>query len=174
MFKTDSKTLEELSFSFGERDIANLKSILEYLRSNSLLTISQEEAQNVLRGLDVIGKLKLDGRIYAFHVDDSYADRQSNNGEGVELHLRQGDKLREFFVPSCRDYVYSEDDVIGVLKERKILVVYTGEIPYSSEFLGLPCECDVDDPLKRMSLKDYEIAAFESENIQVVKLDSLI
>jgi hypothetical protein len=174
MFKTDKKTLEELSFIFGERDIANLSSILKHLRSNGLLTISQEEVQKDLHGLDVIGRLKLDGKICAFHVDDSYADFQSGNGEGVELYLRQGDKLRDFHIPGSRDFVYSENDAIKVLKERKISTIYTGKIPYNSEFLGLPYECDEDDPVRRMLLRDYEIQSFESENIQVVRLDHLI
>ena len=174
MFKTDKKTLEGLSFSFDERDVANLRAILEHLRSNSLLTISQKEVQNALQGLDAIGKLKLDGKIYAFHVDDSYADFQFGNGEGVELYLRQGDTLREFYVPESRDYVYSEDSTIRILKEKKIPTVYTGEISHNSEFLGLPYECDEEDPVRRMVLRDYEIEAFESENIRVVRLDHLI
>ena len=174
MFKTDKKSLEELSFSFDERDIANLRAILEHLKSNGLLTISQEEVQRALQGLDAIGKLKLEGKVYAFHVDDSYAAFQSDNGEGVELYLRLGDELRDFYVPACRDFVYSEDDAIRILKENKIPTVYTGEIPHNSEFLGLPYECDEDDSVRRMVLRDYEIEAFESENIQVMRLDHLI
>ena len=78
MFKTDKKSLERLSFSFDERDIANFRAVLEHLKSNGLLNISQEEAQKALEGLDMIGKLKLDGKVYAFHVDDSYAAYESN------------------------------------------------------------------------------------------------
>ena len=77
MFKTDKKSLEKLSFRFSERDIANLRAVLGYLKSNSLFTISQEEAQKALQGLDDIGKLKLDGKIYAFHIDDSRSDCRS-------------------------------------------------------------------------------------------------
>ena len=174
MFKTDKKTLEELSFKFNERDIVNLREILEHLKSNNLLTISQEEARKALQGLDAIGKLKLDGKIYAFHVDDTYADIHSNNGEGVELYLRQGDRLSSFYVPGSRDFVFSEYDALKVLKERKIPAVYTGEIPYNSEFLGISYECDEEHPVRRMSLRNYEIEAFESENIKVVRLDHLI
>jgi|GEM_PF-2520026 len=176
MFKTDKKSLEELSFVFDERDIANLRAVLEYLKSNDLLTISPEEVQKALKGLDAIGKLKLDGKIYAFHVDDSFAAYQSGIGgeEGVELYLRQGDRLEDFYIPGTRDCVYSEDDAIEWLKKHKIHTVYTGDIPHDSDFLGLPYECDEDDPVRRTVLEGYEIEAFESENIKVIRLDYLL
>jgi len=174
MFKTDKESLEKLSFSFDEKAIANLRAVLEYLNTNDLLTISKEEAQEALKGVDAIGKLKLDGKIYAFHVEDSYADYQSGCGEGVELYLRQGDKLDCFYVPSSRDLVYSVDRAAKFLKEHKKSTIYTGVIPLESGFLGLPHECDEDDPIIRDVLKDYEINEFESKGIEVVMLDSLM
>src|SRR3989344_1354834 len=174
MFKTDKETLEDLSSSFDVRDIANLRAILEHLKANELLTISSEELQRALHGLDAIGKLKLDERIYAFHVDDLYATRRSGEGEGVELYLRQGDKLMDFYVPGSRDFVYQVRDAVKRLKEHKISTIYTGEIPNDSDFLGLPYECDEEDPVRRMVLRDYEVSEFKSGSIQVVQLDYLI
>ena len=126
MFKTDKKSLEGLSFSFDERDIANFRAVLEHLKSNGLLNISQEEAQKALEGLDMIGKLKLDGKVYAFHVDDSYAAYESNKGDGVELYLRQGNTLRDFYVPGNRDFVYQVEEAVKFLEEHKKSIIYTG------------------------------------------------
>lgn len=174
MFKLEQSILEELSFTLDERDIANFKKTLEYMNSKNLLTISQDEVINALRGLDVLGKLKLEGKIYAFHVEDTYADLQSGKGDGIELYLRQGNVLKDFYVPGLRDFVYSEDDIITKLHETNISLIYTGPIPYNSEFLGIPYESDNEDSLIRDVLRDYEIDVLKSENIQVVKLDSLI
>lgn len=96
MFKTDQETLEALSFEFGVEDIANLRATLTYLESKDLLTVAPGVVRDALKALDAIGKLKLDGKVYAFHVDDSYAVRQTGEGEGVELHLRQGN-IKRFF-----------------------------------------------------------------------------
>ena len=174
MFKTEKESLERLSFDFNERDLANFRAILTNLRSNNLLTIDSEKIEEALQGLDTIGKLKLDGRIYAFHVDDSYAREQGDWGSGVELFLRQGDRLGYFLVPGDRHSVYTVDDAIKRLKEDPISKIYTGEIPKDSEFLGIPYECDPDDPLIRTVLEPYEIAEFKSKGIEVVRLDSLI
>jgi hypothetical protein len=174
MFKTDKESLERLSFRFDERDIANLKAILEDLKSDNLLTIPQNEVQRALDGLDAIGKLKLNGKIYAFHVEDDFAAERSGDGCGIELYLRQGDKLNEFYVFPSRDDVYQVFDAINFLKSQKILRIYTGQIPYDAGFLGLPRECDEEDPVTRDILEDEEIEDFKSNGIQVVVLDSLI
>jgi hypothetical protein len=174
MFKTDSKSLEELSFSLSERDLANFKSILESLKKYNLLTINPEEIQRAISGLEAIGELKLDGKIYAFHVEDSFAARQSGGGEGVELYLRQGNKLEEFFIPGSRDYVFQVDEAAKYMQEKNKYVIYTGDIPFDKEFLGLHYECDDEDPIRRACLKDYEIHQFLEEKIVVIKLDSLI
>jgi hypothetical protein len=176
MFKTDIGSLEQLSFDFTEKDIANFKAILKHLKSNNFLTISPEEIQNALQSLDAIGKLKLDGKIYAFHVEDSCARKQypGDGGEGVELYLRQGNQLEEFLVSFSRDFVYQTDKAIQCLKKHKISTIYTGEIPRDSEFLGLSYECDPEDPIIKDVLNEDEIAKFESKEIKVVLLDSLI
>lgn len=174
MFKTDPKSLEELSFKFKEQDIANLQYILEHLHAKKLSTLSDEIIQEAIDGLKVIGKLKLEGKIYAFHVDDSFAERQSGRGEGVELFLRQGNKLEDFFSPSSRDGVYQVEDAARYMKENDRHVVYTGPLNFGQTFLGLPHECDEEDPLRRSCLRDYEINQFLEEKIDVIKLDSLI
>jgi hypothetical protein len=175
MFKTDKKSLEELSFSFNERDFANLKAIIENLKAKKLLTLSEEETQRTLDGLNTIGNLKLNGKIYAFHVEDSYASRQSREvGEGVELFLRQGDVLKEFYVPGSRDFCYRVEDATRFLRENNKPTIYTGEIPINSSFLGIHRECDEEDPLIRNILRDYEIEEFTNDRIEVIKLDSLI
>jgi len=174
MFKTDKESLETLSFRFNKRDIANLKAILEHLKSDNLLTIPQNEVQRALDGLDAIGKLKLDGKVYAFHIEDDFAVERSGDGCGIELYLRQGDRLNEFYVFPSRDDVYPVCGAINFLKKRKILHVYTGQIQYNASFLGLHRECDEEDPVTRDILEDEEIEEFESNGIKVTVLDSLI
>ena len=78
MFKTDKVSLEELSFAFDARDIANFRAVLEHLKSSKLLTLPEKEVQRVLVGLDEIGRLKLDRKVYGFHVFDSFAEEQGN------------------------------------------------------------------------------------------------
>jgi hypothetical protein len=174
MFKTDKESLEDLSFKFNERDLANLKAILEYLQKRGLSTLSPEEVQRTLSGIDAIGRLKLEGKIYAFHVYDSYAQRQSESCEGVELYLRQGNTLNEFYVPNSRDFVYSTSDAIDFLHSKKIRTIYTGSIPKGSDFLGVSQECDDEDPMTRRALGGGEVYLFNSHDINVVTLDSLI
>lgn len=174
MFKTDQKSLEELSFKFKDRDIANLQSILEHLKVEKLSTLSEEMIEEAIQGLKAIGKLKLEGKIYAFHVEDSFAARQSGRGEGVELFLRQGNKLEDFFSPSSRDGVYRVEDAAIYMKEKGKHTVYTGPLHSGETFLGLPYECDEEDPLTRTCLNDYEIEQFQAEEIEVIKFDSLI
>lgn len=174
MFKTDKKSLERLSFGFDERDIANFKAILAQLKSENLLTISQEEVQRALTGLDSIGKLKLNGKVYAFHVIDDYVSQQTNNCEGVELYLRQGDRLEDFYVPTTRDELFKVNDAINFLKNHKISSICTGQIPQDSDFLGLPYLSGEMDLIIRNSLENEEIKQFESNEIKVTVLDSLI
>jgi hypothetical protein len=174
MFKTDKASLERMSFCLGDRDLSNFKAVLERLKSDNLLTISPEETQRALKGLEDIGKLKLEGKVYAFHVSDSLAEYESGNGEGVELYLRQGNRLEEFYVPPIRDYVYSVSDAIDFLHSKKIHAIFTGSISKGSNFLEVLQECDEDDPLAHSSLRENEIYLFNSHDINVITLDSLI
>ena len=176
MFKTDKETLEKLSFRFGEEDVANFMKILKYLKGSNSLTISDKEAQRAISGLEKIGKLKLDGKIYAFHVFDNCAAKQSSigGGDGVELYLRQGNSLRDFFVPGSRDFTYSAEDAVEYLRSQKKSTIHTGPFPPGSSFLGAYQECDEDDPITYHMLEDHEIEDFESGGIRVIKLDHLI
>ncbi len=174
MFKTDKKSLEELSFQFDERDIAKLARLLEFLRTKDLLTISPKEAERALKGLEAIGKLQLDEEVYAFHVYDTYATQQGGTGEGVELYRRHGDDLRELLVPSDRDRLYQVDRAVEFLNECRITNIYTGDIPVNSKFLGLSYTCDKEDPITYSKLTDSEIEDFEDEGIHVIELERLI
>jgi len=86
MFKTDNASLEKLSFAFTEQDITRFRRLLELLKANDLSTISDKEYARLAAGLKRIGELKLNGKVYAFDVEDSYASKQGgDSGEGVEL-----------------------------------------------------------------------------------------
>jgi len=173
MFKTDPKSLQELSFALNEVDISRLRCLLDLINKKDMLTLTQEDFQRVNAGLASIERLKLNGKVYAFEVEDTYAARQGgNSGEGVELYLRRGDMLDEFAVSSDRDWVLKVDEVIPRLNEARIETIYTG--PIINEFLGLPQKSDPKDPMYRMELRDYSKAQFESEGIKVVSLDSLV
>jgi hypothetical protein len=175
MFKTDKKSLEEFSFRFSEGDIANFMGILKYLKESNYLTIPDKEAQRAISGLEKIGKLKLDGKVYAFHVFDNCAAKQDfDGGDGVELYLRHGDSLRDFFVPGSRDFTYSAEDAVEYLKSQKKSTIHTGSFPPDSRFLGAHQEYDEDDPITYHMLEDHEIDEFESGGIRVIKLDHLI
>jgi hypothetical protein len=175
MFKTDEKSLEKMSFDLDTRDISNLRMILEYFRGQEFLTISEKDVTEALSGLSKIGKLKLEGRLYAFHVDDSWAQNESGEGNGVEVYLRQGDILRDFYV-ACQDYVYSAGDAAHRLNEAHKPIVYTGDIPEKSDFLGIEQKSEDGDGdiIVRTSLEDGEVRAFEGRDIKVIRLDSLI
>ena len=54
MFKTDSKSLEELSFSFTEQDINRLRSLLDLIKVKNISTLTLEDFQRVYDGLTFI------------------------------------------------------------------------------------------------------------------------
>jgi hypothetical protein len=176
MFKTDKESLEKLSFEFNERDIALIGRLLESLKKYGISTLSDKEHKRLQSGLKKIGALKLNGKYYAFHIEDEFAYRQGDtNGYGVEVHLRQGNKLVPFIQVYSREYVFKVDEVAEKLRKNKIKTVYTGEIPHSSDFLGLSHENDVDeDPLTISSLSQGEIEDFKAEGIEVIVLERLI
>ena len=174
MFKTDKNSLSELSFQVSEEGITHLKPFFEYLRSHELSTLAPGDIETALQGLDAIATLKMQGRVYAFHVDDAYAAEQSGSGEGVELYLRQGDLLQEFFVPLSRDFVYQADRAAAFLKKQDISAIYTGQIPAGEDFLGLPERCDEDDPVLVTMLKQHEVETFDAQGIKVVMLEYLV
>src|SRR3989344_2836144 len=129
MFKTDSKSLEELSFSFTEQDINRLRSLLDLIKVKNISTLTLEDFQRVYDGLTFIEALKLEGKVYAFKVEDTYAAKQGgDSGEGVELYIRRGSTLKEFTVCSHRDWVFKIDQVVPILNKAKINTVYTGRI----------------------------------------------
>ena len=175
MFKTDKESLERLSFEFDERDIATISHLLNCLKRDDLSTISDEEIARVQKGLEQIGALKLDKKYYAFHVEDSYAYNQGPQaGYGVEVFLRQGDKLVTFIQCGSRDYVYKANEVVKMLKRDEIKTVYTGRISRDSGFLDLPYNTDDEDRLTRDILEESEIEELTEEGINVIVLDRLI
>lgn len=174
MFHTDKKTLEDLSFHLQPSDVANFKAHLEYLLSHNLFTIPASEVQKGINALDEIGKLQLSGQIYAFHVNDAFAEKQQNNSIGVELYRRQGDMLQTVFGCFTRDVVYLPEEATEWLKKERITRVYTCKIPYQSDFLGIPSVCDDEDPFSRDILDDDDIDQFQADGIEVVVLQSLL
>jgi len=175
MFKTDKASLEKLSFAFNEQDISRISRLLELLKLGSLSNLSQEEINRLQKGLYEIGKLKLEGKIYVFEVDDSYARKQGGNaGEGVELYRRQGDTLKDFCINSDRDWVLKVDQTLELLKKRKINTLYTGEIDSTGGFLGLQRESDPEDPISRTKLGEIYISEYAEAGINVITLDKLI
>lgn len=175
MFKTDERSLEELSFDFDEAEIARIKKLLEVLKRKDLTTLSEEEIKRLERGLDRIGELKLEGKVYGWSVEDTYAAVQGGNaGEGVELYLRQGNRMEEYAVSSNRDWALKPHQVIPKLKKNRITAIYTGAILNGKRFLGIPQKSDPDDPLYRSRLNEWHIGEFEKAGIKVVVLESLI
>ena len=136
MFKTDKVSLERVSFTFTEQDISRFRRLLELLKLHDLSTISNEESARLAIGLDRIGGLKLNGNIYAFYVEDTYASKQGgDSGEGVELYLRRGNRLEEYQVSTDRDWVLKVNQVVPKLKEDGISTIYTGHIIPKEGFL---------------------------------------
>jgi len=175
MFKTDKASLEKLSFAFNEQDISRISRLLELLKLGELSTLSQDEINRLQEGIAEIGKLKLEGKIYAFEVDDSYARNQGGNaGEGVELYLRQGDTLKDFCINPDRDWVLKVDQTLELLKKKKIKTLYTGEIDSINGFLGLERKSDPEDPIFRTKLGEIYISEYVEAGIKVVMLDKLI
>lgn len=175
MFKTDKNSLDKLSFIFNEGDIARFASLFEIIEKEKLSTLAPEEHNRLRAGLTQISKLKLNGKIYIFHVEDAYALTQNRDrSSGVELYLRQGDRLENYLVPFSRDRVYSLDKAIEKLNKDNIRLVYTGPFRRGDCFLGLNQIEDNVHPIERTELKGYEIEELEQNNIKVVYLDSLI
>ena len=172
MFKTDKKSLEKLSYEWDEEYIARLRSTLDYLNNKDLATFSNDEYIRLTNGLDEIAKMKLDGKVYAFCCRDYWGGKDVVPYRGVELYLRQGDSLRDFLVIDYRPQVISVEQASDFLRKNDKNKIYTGHI--DGEFLGLPSDCDDEDPFSWRVLEDYQIKDFEDNGIEVVKLDSLI
>lgn len=175
MFKTNKESLDKLSFIFNEADIAQFARLFELIERERLSTLSPEEQQRLRKGLCDIGRLKLNGKIYVFHVEDAYAHTQNRNtSSGVELYLRQGDKLEKYLVPFSRVRVFSLEKAIESLNRDNIRTVYTGPFRKGDSFLGLNQTEDDMHPIERTELKGYEVEELEQNNIKIVYLDSLI
>jgi len=143
------------------------------MKTKNISTLTPEEFQRVYQGLVSIERLKLDGKVYAFTVEDEYAAQQGGDaGDGVELYLRQGDTLREFAICPNRDWVLKVDEVVPRLKKRRIDTIYTG--PIDGKFLDLSEEDDPDDPIRRKKLERADVHQFESAGIRVLSLESLV
>jgi len=175
MFKTDKASLERLSFRLDIQDIPKLRMYLEMMKTFDLSTLSPEEHARLDKGLvDIIG-LKTNRQVYAFSVTDEYAAKQGDGaGWGIELYLRQGDRLEEFMVHPNRDYVLKMSHALDKLKRHEITQIFTGEIPMGKSFLGLPRESDPKDPIERKPLEEAYIHNFKQEGINVVELGRLI
>lgn len=161
MFKTDKASIDKLSFYFGQEKITLLRNFLGFLEHEGLSSLPEDEAakeiQRLREGLASIERLQLDGKVYGFYVEDTYASQQGGDaGEGLELYLRQGDKLQDFAIFPSRDGTLKVDEVLPVLYNRNINTIYTG--PINEIFLGISAECDPEDPMYRSKLQDYQIS----------------
>jgi hypothetical protein len=173
MFKTDPKSLEELSFDLTVKDVSRLRFLLDVMNREGVSTLSPEDFRRVYDGLASIEALKLDGQVYAFNVCDAFAANQGGDaGEGVGLYMRRGNTLREFAVNSDRDWVLKVAQVVPRLKKAGISTVYTGDI--KDNFLGLAARMDPDDPIIHKRLMDYDISGFKALGIDVVVLDNFL
>ncbi len=173
----DKKSLERISFNVNVKDLAHHKAAVDYLQENGILNLDNEKYLEVMEKIDAIGKLKLDGHIYAFHTDDAWTRqvgyRDYETGEGVCLYLRQGNTVKKC-VDSDRDEPAQIESAINFLKKNEQYTsIYTGKIS-GSEFLGIPFMCDEEDPLYHMPLEEDEIEEFRSAGIKVVELETLI
>ena len=173
MFQTHPKALEELSFAYSAEKWALFKEIHEYLMANGYSTISHEEIKRGLIGVERIGQLQLEGKIYAFHIEDTWEAEQSGTGEGYQLFERRGNTLKDYF----KEYDLPSEKSILMLKKNQFTTIYTGNILFNEEFLGIKYQSisPLDDHSMQYSiLEDREIHEFESNGIQVIVLDSLI
>ncbi|PIN68505.1 hypothetical protein COV94_04265, partial [Candidatus Woesearchaeota archaeon CG11_big_fil_rev_8_21_14_0_20_57_5] len=171
MYKTDKASLEALSLALDPRDLANLGAVLTYIQQHDLASVPPEEVERLVGGLREIERLRSEGRVYGFHVQDTYAD--PGDDEGVELHLRHGDTLRPYVRPGGRYFMYTAPYVAHHIKINSlpVSVIYTGDIPLGGEFLGLPQECDPYHPIYLSALEPEEISIFRRAGIDVVMLD---
>lgn len=177
MFKRDEKSLERISFALSEERIAHVRGSIEQLSEEGLLIMSSKEIKELIEDLNYIAKLKLNEKIYGFHVYDSWAEEETGRGTGVHLYSRRGDTLENFYgAGGGLNYVPLLDGkVIEHLKKNDKTIVYTGDI--FKEFLGLrSIERDKADGncIKTESLKDTEIEFFQSNGIKVVRLNPLV
>ena len=176
MFKSDKSVLDELSFNFSETEIATLAKTLNYLKTSEYSTLSDEEILGDLEILTQITQLKLDQKYYAFHVDDSWSLEQSGYGSGVSLYLRQGDRLQNALTHFCLSTrVPQESDICSYLSKNNISNVYTGNISFRQDFLGIPkMENSDGECIEHSILQDDEIDYFTSKGIEIILLDSLL
>ena len=153
-----------------EKEVNEFWKLLTLFENSNLLNLTDEQYQKAINNLDMIQKLKLEGKIYAFHTEDSY----EGEFEGIELYIRQGNTLKELLYIYDRGHVLKTEDITEYLLDKNISKIYTVSIPKIEEFLGLPQTCDEDDPITRDILEDYEIDQIRSEDIEVIVLDYIV
>lgn len=105
MFKTNQESLDEFSF-LQNHELSTLVNTITNAQRRKLLSCSDDEAKRVLEGLEQVAQLKLNGKVYAFHIEDEYSLGCGGHYSGVQLHLRQGDLLREFCIYDGRETCY--------------------------------------------------------------------
>lgn len=177
MLKYNKKTLDELAYFLNESDIANFAKILKYLKLTGNSTLPDNEILTDLSILEEITRLKQEKKYYAFHIEDSWADEQTGQGEGISLYVRIGNKLKEAYSHCLSDRVPQENEILNYLYNQKISTIYTGDISVSNGFLGVIHESiDENDghSIIHAKLKNDEISYFASNRIKITVLDYLL
>ena len=165
--------LDKLSFVFGTQEITSASSVLNYLTEQGCSSIP---IPDVLKVLDGVLQRQLNNQVYAFHVYDDFAYEQSvyTRGEGVELFLRQGNRLGCILESPDRTFVPSVSQAVRGLNELGQDTIYTGPFPHKSKFLGINQEFDASHPVERFTLHEGEVEEFELKGIKVITLDTLV
>jgi len=172
MIDPSKEARDRASFQFSKEEISTFASFLIKLRNHNYL-MSDEEFRQDLKTLSEISRVRLERKIYAFHVEDTMAehlpdiDTDQEYATGIELYILQGNLLKQFYVYENREHVYSAEDCAKYLKSQEITTVYTGAI--EKEFFGLRYHQKGDFPVFRSPLdNDDEIVFDEEAGIEVI------
>lgn len=169
MFNHKPKTLEALAHRYSVEEIATFAAFVSHIQEQKYTTLTPEQLCAAQEGFSRISELQTDRKHYAFHVDDSYAER---NDEGVVLYLRLGNTLKPKVEYWSRDEVTQVKDVLKYTSQQNISTIFTGPISENG-FLGLEQMFDEAHPITYRPLTEYEISQFADNGIHVEVLSQL-
>jgi hypothetical protein len=175
--KTDP--IGRISWRFSIEELTDCQKVLLKIQKQNI--VYDWWIKQILEIVQEAIKLRIEGVIYMFHTEDSIAEENQWNWEGVSIYRRTWDTLTVLY---NEDNIPTINEAIDVLKEKSITWLVTWIIngkflwikwhycyDWNNEWEDYP---DLIDEIKNTKLKDDEIGALEDAWIKVTILNPLV
>lgn len=169
----------KISWKFSIKELTDCHNVLLEMQKQNV--VYEWWIEQILKIVQDAIKLRVEGVIYMFHTEDSIAEENQWNWEGVSIYRRTWDTLT---VLSNEDNIPTVNEAIDFLNMKSITLVVTWIIngkflwiswhychDWNKEWEDYP---DLIDEIKNIQLKDDEINDLEDAWIKVTILNPLI